>query len=646
MRSESIEYRVTWFGARLALAVIAALLIAGCATPVGVSRVKESDVYRQIDASALTTKTFSDHTAIVLHRHGIKGNEFFDHPAAVIRKLHEIACNDDRRDLLLTLSELCYLAAPRAKVEKKIPPGPDSPQKKRPVYSSDYYLGASVYAYLYLMGEGSEPPPGPFDRRFRLACDLYNRSLANQLNFISERIELSDKIMAMPVGQIHVTFKTVEVPWNTEELATILPADTFEVHGLSIRNRVSGLGAPILAVRKRQPGKPVTSAVAATLFAEIKGSIRDIDNGTCQAEVSLYSPEAMGENEITLDGKKIPLEIDMTAPIAYALNDPIVWKMGRNLFRLGRSPFKPGLYASHPYAPGRIPIVFVHGTMSSPVWWAEMFNTLSSDPRIRQRFQIWMYLYDSGKPVVFSAAHLRESIAKKIREYDPEGRDPALNDIVVVGHSQGGLLTRWTVTESGDTLIRAATGKSLDELDLSPEQMETVTRYAVIHPMPEVSRVIFISTPHRGSILAGNIVRRIAAKFISLPREVIQTGADLFNFYERFSLAGKLKWSIPRTSIDSMSPENPALLAMAELPFPPEVKAHSIIAVKGKEKPPEGDDGVVAYKSAHLEGVASELVVPYGHSCQDKPEVIEEVRRILIEHLEDLEHKKTENPVH
>lgn len=43
----------------------------------------------------------------------------------------------------------------------------------------------------------------------------------------------------------------------------------------------------------------------------------------------------------------------------------------------------------------------------------------------------------------------------------------------------------------------------------------------------------------------------------------------------------------------------------------------------------------MAYTSAHLDGVESELVVPYGHSCQMEPPVIEEVRRILIEHIHD-----------
>jgi hypothetical protein len=44
-------------------------------------------------------------------------------------------------------------------------------------------------------------------------------------------------------------------------------------------------------------------------------------------------------------------------------------------------------------------------------------------------------------------------------------------------------------------------------------------------------------------------------------------------------------------------------------------------------------DGVVAYESAHIEGVASELVVRSGHSTQSHPETIEEVRRILREHV-------------
>jgi hypothetical protein len=91
-----------------------------------------------------------------------------------------------------------------------------------------------------------------------------------------------------------------------------------------------------------------------------------------------------------------------------------------------------------------------------------------------------------------------------------------------------------------------------------------------------------------------------------------------------------------QTSIDSMSPDNPSMLALAEIPLAPGIKGHSIIAVRGDGDPTKGDDGVVKYQSAHVDYVESEIIVRSGHSCQDHPVVIEEVRRILLEHLKRL----------
>ncbi|MGZ8163484.1 MAG: hypothetical protein ACXWTT_11530, partial [Methylobacter sp.] len=89
----------------------------------------------------------------------------------------------------------------------------------------------------------------------------------------------------------------------------------------------------------------------------------------------------------------------------------------------------------------------------------------------------------------------------------------------------------------------------------------------------------------------------------------------------------------PPTAIDNMNPNNPGLKLLASIPISPQVQAHSIIAVTGDGPQQEGDDGVVAYQSAHIDNVASEKVVRWAHSCQGQPEVIEEVRRILLEHL-------------
>jgi hypothetical protein len=83
-----------------------------------------------------------------------------------------------------------------------------------------------------------------------------------------------------------------------------------------------------------------------------------------------------------------------------------------------------------------------------------------------------------------------------------------------------------------------------------------------------------------------------------------------------------------------MNPSSAYIQALASIPIAPGVHAHSIIAVKGSGPVEEGDDGVVKYASAHLDGVESELVVRSDHSVQWAPEAIEEVRRILLLHAE------------
>jgi hypothetical protein len=70
-----------------------------------------------------------------------------------------------------------------------------------------------------------------------------------------------------------------------------------------------------------------------------------------------------------------------------------------------------------------------------------------------------------------------------------------------------------------------------------------------------------------------------------------------------------------------------------DLPTDSRITAHSIIPVLGDGPVIGKTDGGVAYESAHIEGVVSEKIVRSGHSTQSHPETIEEVRRILREHM-------------
>jgi hypothetical protein len=148
--------------------------------------------------------------------------------------------------------------------------------------------------------------------------------------------------------------------------------------------------------------------------------------------------------------------------------------------------------------------------------------------------------------------------------------------------------------------------------------------------LPFVERVIFLSTPHRGSYLSDWSVASWISRLVKMPTRITQLGVSLATQGQDALLLERMRR--PPTSLDNMRSTNPMLRTLSALPIDAGVTAHAIIAVRGDGPAESGSDGVVRYSSAHIEGVESELVVRSGHSVQEKPEAIEEVQRILLEH--------------
>ena len=604
------------------LAALFSLSAAGCATPVGVERVSPQEAYREININALNRGEASGDTKVVLQRYDLVGR-FDKDPAAALATLRaKVRGEDDRRDLRFAIAELEFLYAGRL-LES------EDPEERR--RAADHFLDAAGYAYSYLLGDSREDPPGPYDRRFRVACDLYNRALGRGLaTGEGGRVDLRGGDRMLPAGLLTITPDTSRLPWPVGTFDLFLLADEYTVQGLTVRNRTPGMGVPMIAVQRKTPDRPQGWAAPVTAFLRISRE-RDADGEPrFKGTLELYS--AYEETEAEVDGRKVPLETDSTVPFAYMLDNPYVWKAGLQRFLKLEGRVDPGIKPIQPYLPGRIPVVFVHGTASSQVWWAEMINTLRSDPVLRKRYQFWLFQYNSGVPVTISAAELRRSLTQTVKELDPDGRDTALKRMVVIGHSQGGLLTRMTVVRTGDRLWRTLSDDPLEDAPLDTGVKERLREYLFIEPLPFVTRVVYIATPHRGSYLAGYRVRNLVRRFVRLPLDIAQVGSELFQTGGNLKIPLSMRGKIP-TSVDGMSPENPVLQALVSTPLEPGVKAHSIIAVKGEGDYREGNDGVVEYKSAHLEEVESEFIVRSGHSCQGHPLTIEEVRRILLEHI-------------
>jgi pimeloyl-ACP methyl ester carboxylesterase len=378
---------------------------------------------------------------------------------------------------------------------------------------------------------------------------------------------------------------------------------------------------------------PAVLRVPATAVLRLDQPRRQLALGLVHGRLEVYTPD--DATAITIDGRAQPLEFETTAALARSFDDARVWDLEVKGFLGARLPVRQdraqdGLLLTGPYRPGDIPLVLVHGTLSSPARWGELINELQNDPQLAGAYQIWLFLYNTGNPVAYSAGLLREALQTTVQALDPQGHDAALRRMVVIGHSQGGLLAKLTAVDTGTRLWDRLSDVPLDALDVDPATRELLRRSFLFTPLPFVERVVFMATPHRGSALTFRPLRRIVSWIVRPPAQL----TDLAPLLERPEHR-KVRETLERipSSTDSMRPENPILQELATLPVGPGIAAHSIIAVRAGGPLEQDGDGVVRYASAHLDGVVSEKVVRSGHSLQAHPETIEEIRRILREHL-------------
>jgi len=602
----------------LAVLGVLCLFLDGCASPVRAVRVDRAAAHRDLTTSAITTGELSWATKDAMLERGLL-NDYAADPEAALAALHRnMVAEAGHPDLLFALAEASYLHG-------------------ESVAQREQLLAAAVYAYAFLFPEESpDQAPGRFDSRTRLAADLYNWALTGA--FMSEdggEFVPQGGSFALPFGALDVTFDTSQLRAGSREMVRFTPVAELEVEGLAIRYRWPGIGAPLAAKTGEIEGGREIDMVSANLQVSLTTLLRVenarrslVEQTPLAATLELHL--SWDEDSVTIGDQSVPLESEPTAALALTFTDmPVVeiellGFMGR---LTGLMAERPPLVSITPYRPGLIPVVFVHGTASSPVRWAEMYNRLTGDPEVLDRFQFWVFQYDSDNPIPLSALRLRESLTKAVAQLDPEGNDPALRQMVLIGHSQGGLLVRMQSIETGDRLWNSVSKKPLDELRLTDEHHDVVRRAMFIEPVPEISRVVFISTPHRGSFLAASrFVTSLMRRITVLPTQIAGLSMDIARNRDA------MKTPFFPTAVDHMSPGHPFIQGLQEIPLVPTIKAHSIISVKGDGPIESGDDGVVKYTSAHVEGVESEYVVRSPHSCQGHPDTMNEVLRILRLH--------------
>lgn len=631
------------------LVTLLVLLAAGCASTkyATLRPVPKSPLVSRLGLASKEGPRASERTRQFLRVYDLVDDRSGD-PRELLKKVQEIIEREPSAEKIHAFAELSYLEARKAE--------PHDPQ-----LALDLYGASVLHAYQYLFDERFRHLRNPYDPQFRGACDLYNGALEAALRIACRENGLAPGqtyTIRTAAGSWDISCVLRGGPWRTEDFDDFKFVSDYEIKGLKNHYHTYGLGVPLIAVRRNYEGEPAAAkyyppnlSFPVTAFLRpLPGADPDCADAGARHRGVLEIYDPMTTMDTGLGDLCVPLETDLTTPLAYFLSDSTLGLESLatiGLLRpealLAMRPGRPdpvmGLYMVQPYEPGKIPVLLVHGLWSSPMTWMQMFNDLRASPEIREHYQFWFYLYPTAQPFWLSAAQFREDLAEVRQALDPYRQEPALDQMVLIGHSMGGLVSRLQTIDSRDDFWRLVSDQPFRLVKADPEVRQQLEACFFFRPNPSVRRVITVGTPHRGSSFSNSATQWITSKLIRLPEMLVQGKGSLFR--DNKDLIRDDTLLNTKTSIDSLDPDSPFFPVMLASYTAPWVKYHNIIGLVPKRgllgKLAAGSDGVVAYESAAVEDVESELVVEADHTViHAHPRAVLEVKRILLEHLAEL----------
>lgn len=487
-----------------------------------------------------------------------------------------------------------------------------------PIESGNLTDTLAVYLNLaYHAGRALDANP-----RDGAARQRYNFAVARVIATLKKSgVNLVRHSIRVPIAERVYTLSAKAPPGPETDPANyeLVPVDTIRVGGTYFRKgaRREGVGAPFVAILRGETSKYLPRLGLDRVFSGVTAMIRFEDG---RAEIEFLDPLAVERARIFT--RRYPLAADFTAPLALFVARERPQRLGLiRLLRPERYTHTTRLMRLQPFDPERIPVIFIHGLQDTSATWMPMITSLLADPKLRRHYQFWVFSYPSGYPYPYSAALLRQELDAVVKAF------PEHKPVTLVGHSMGGLIAQLMVTDADGKLWRELFGRPPAQSAGSRQSRQLLERLLIFDARPEVRRVIFISTPHRGSELAGNWLGRLASSLIRMPNTIVKAQAALTSVLA-LDPARKELAAIPN-SIDTLDPDNNFVRAVNELPIARGVRYHSIIGDRGRGDTPQSSDGIVPYWSSHLAGARSELIVPSGHNAHQNPQAIAEVRRIL-----------------
>ncbi|WNL44314.1 alpha/beta fold hydrolase [Dyella sp. BiH032] len=621
-------------------ALLAILLcLNGCAM-VGVSRINAHDSFSEQRGDVISAGRLGDQSVQSLNVVALTARDCERaFPACVDTVLHSPGLNEEQR--LSALAELWLERAIRA--DGKTGDGRMSDE------ALDAYMQAGRYAYAYLFYTKRQPSERSFELRQVQVIGFYNFAVQRAMaRFFAEIPRLDPQWTHIDLAGWSVARAGTDTRWDPDapEPSELIPASVLRFNGLRNVYRRDGFGSEFVAVAPPDaPGQDGASAgmtgrdvpwrdpdymsmTGAILFDGT--SLEDV-LATRQAKVLVEDPYRV--DSVKVAGRTVPLAGNFTA--AYG-----VW-LARSGFAsqsirslLGREGGikTPRVLLMQPYDPDRMTVIMLHGLASSPEAWINVSNEVMGDEDLRRHYQVWEIYYPTNAPIAVNLANIRKALDATFKHFDPGGEARASKNVVLIGHSMGGVIARLLVSSSGDRLWSLMPPRANLSAAKQARLRERLAPYLQFTPMPQVTRAVFLASPQRGTPYAQNTLARWIGNLIRLPANVLKEVASVADLLKEDGDGGK-PVRIPN-SIDNLSDADPFVVAAADLPVSPQVRYHTIVGVYTPPGPlADSSDGVVPYKSAHLDGAESELAVPSWHSVQETPAAILELRRILRLHV-------------
>ncbi|MFO0905902.1 MAG: alpha/beta fold hydrolase [Pirellulales bacterium] len=624
-------------------ALLLLCLSAGCASNdyLRVRQVPRNPLAESLDLLSWSGPKPTPRTEQLLRRYDLL-NERTSNATVALASLEQEIQGQPAPEKIYAFAELAYVDGKRAE------------DQGRQEQALDDYGASLGHAYRYLFDTHLDWTRNPYDPQFRQACDLYNGALEASLRILRERKQLK------PGSTQHIKTEQCDLelvielhgPWRAEDVERLEFASDFEVAGLTNQYRTYGLGVPLIAVRRPVAQRvgveayyPQQLSFPVTAFLRVNrpsDHVRQMSGETPPRRFVLELHNPLVEQQVRVGDRLVPLETDLSTPLAHFLDSMEVKE--ETLATLGlREPAVAEqlsqIYMLEPYSPHKIPVIMVHGLWSSPMTWMEMFNDLRALPEIRESFQFWFYMYPTGQPFWASAADFRDDLRELQQQLDPQGASAAMQNMVLVGHSMGGLVSRMQTIEPGDRLWKLVSDRPFAELKADEATRRQLSRVVFFEPNPAVKRVITIGTPHHGSKFANDYTRWLGRKLISMPKQLIYSSQKLSR--DNPNYFRNIEPLMITTSIDSLAPECPIFGVLNRAPRASWVKYDNIAGLVPKDdllgRFSPGGDGIVSFKSAHLDEADSELVVPASHtSVHRHPRSILTVGKLLLEHRDEV----------